>query len=126
VQERNDLPTQDVRSNPEWFYLAAHDGERIGIGGIEPYGTVGLLRSVVIERAKRENGYGTALCEALETEAKRDGVETLYVLTTTATAFFASRNHVETARSDVPRAIQQTTEFDDLCPATATCMRKSL
>lgn len=124
--ERNGLPTEDVRSKPGCFYVA-YDGENsVGIGGLETDGSVGLLRSIVVERSVRGRGYGTRLCERLETEARDAGVETLYLLTTTASEFFSDLGYAEIDRSDVPDAVRRTSEFTDLCPATATCMEKSL
>lgn len=124
--EANDLPTADVRSKPECFHVG-YDGEaRVGGGGVETYGTDGLLRSVVVEQSARGSGVGTALCRALETMAREEGVETLFLLTTTAAEFFGGLGYEEIARADAPDAIQGTTEFADLCPSTATCMQKSL
>lgn len=123
---RNELPVQDIETTSAEFYYATADGERIGIGGLESYERSGLLRSVVIEVSKRGQGYGEALCEALEQRAERDGIETLYLLTTTASEFFAAQGYVTVDRATAPNAIRNTTEFQDLCPATATCMRKSL
>ncbi|WP_255195287.1 arsenic resistance N-acetyltransferase ArsN2 [Halorarius litoreus] len=120
------LPSRDVRESSGWFYVGYVDGERVGVGGIEPYGTDGLLRSVVVEPAARGRGLGTALCAALEAEARAVGVDTLYLLTTTAAPFFAARGYDAIDRTEPPAAIQRTTEFDDLCPTTATCMRKRL
>lgn len=124
--EENGLPTRDVRAKPGSFYVGYDGDDRVGIGGLESYDTDGLLRSVVVERSARGNGFGTAICEALETTARATGVETLYLLTTTVPAFFADRGYVEIERTAAPSTIQQTAEFDDLCPATATCMAKSL
>ncbi|QSX00803.1 arsenic resistance N-acetyltransferase ArsN2 [Haloterrigena alkaliphila] len=122
----NDLPSADVRTSSARFYVGFDGDERVGIGGLERYGTDGLLRSVVVERSVRGNGYGTALCDALERRARADGLETLYLLTTTAAGFFAGRGCEELERSDAPAAIRETTQFDELCPASATCMRTSL
>lgn len=122
----NDLPSADVRTSPARFYVGYDGDDRVGIGGIERYGTDGLLRSVVVERSARGNGYGTALCDALERRARADGLETLYLLTTTAAGFFAGRGYEELERADAPAAIRETTEFDELCPASATCLRTSL
>lgn len=124
--EENDLPSQDVRSKLDCFYVGYVGDDPVGIGGVETYGTDGLLRSVVIEQSERGSGLGTALCDALETRASADGVERLYLLTTTAADFFANRGYVDIERAGAPASIQQTTEFDDLCPVTATCMRKLL
>ena len=125
--EREDLPARDVRSSPAAFYVAEDaDGDRVGVGGVERYGTAGLLRSVVVAPSVRGDGYGTALCDALEARTREDGVETLYLLTTTAAGFFAGRGYAAVDRDDAPAAIRSTTEFEDLCPASATCMRKRL
>jgi len=124
--EANGLPSQDVRSKPDCFYIGYDGDERIGVAGIEMYDTDGLLRSVVVEEAVRGQGYGTALYEAVETEAQSADVDTLYLLTTNASEFFIDLGYVEIERSTAPRAIQQTTEFDDLCPSTAICMEKTL
>lgn len=120
------LPTRDVRSSPGRFYVAQADGDRVGVGGLELYDTDGLVRSVVVEPSARANGYGTALCGALEAEACDAGVETVYLLTTTAADFFAARGYVDVERAELPPAIRETTEFAELCPSTAVAMRKSL
>jgi amino-acid N-acetyltransferase len=122
----NDLPAEDVRSKPDCFYVGYAGDEPVGVGGIEVYGRDGLLRSVVVEASVRGDGYGTALCSALETEAQRAGVETLYLLTTTASAFFAARRYETVERTDAPERIRATSEFTDLCPESAVAMRKSL
>lgn len=123
---QTDLLTQDLQTTPAEFYYATADGERVGVGGIEEYGRVGLLRSVVVEPSKQGRGYGSALCAALETTAQTNGLETLYLLTTTAAEFFAAQGYDAIDRTTAPDAIQGTTQFRGLCPSTATCMRKSL
>lgn len=124
--KRNDLPASDVTATPGRFYIG-HDGdERVGVGGIERHDTDGLLRSVVIEQSARGRGFGSALCGALERTAQAKGVETLYLLTTTASDFFEDLEYVEIERTAVPASVQRTAEFSELCPATATCMTKSL
>ncbi len=124
--ERNGLPASDAADKPACFYVASVGDERVGVGGIEVHDTDGLLRSVVIEQSARGNGFGTALCGALERTAREDGVETLYLLTTTAAEFFAARDYITVERAAVPEPIRQTTQFTELCPATATCMQKAL
>jgi len=139
--ERNGLPSADVGSTPARFYLgyrvdetdganerdkADDGGDPVGVGGIELHGPDGLLRSIVVERSARGRGVGTALCDALEERAAADGAETLYLLTTTAADFFAGRGYAEIERSGAPPAIRETTEFAELCPETATVMRKRL
>ncbi|WP_152039685.1 arsenic resistance N-acetyltransferase ArsN2 [Salinigranum salinum] len=120
------LPSADVRSTPDAFYVAFEGSERVGVGGLEPHGTDGLLRSVVVEPSVRGEGYGGDLCAALEARACADGIDTLYLLTTTAADFFGARGYEPIDRADAPPSIRSTTQFADLCPTTATCMRKQL
>jgi len=124
--EDEGLPSADVRSGPAEFYVATAGTERVGVGGIEHAGSAGLLRSVVVEPRLRGRGYGRAVCERIEDRASADGIETLYLLTTTAAEFFADRGYREIDRDDPPAAIRETTEFAEFCPSTATCMRTSL
>lgn len=127
----NGLPTAGVRSKPACFYVGYADDEPagdepIGLGGFEVHGAAGLLRSVVVEESARGRGWGTAICDALEAEAEATGIDALYVLTTTASGFFAGRGYDRVDRSDAPAAIRRTDEFAALCPASAVCMRKRL
>ncbi|WP_440988344.1 arsenic resistance N-acetyltransferase ArsN2 [Haloarchaeobius baliensis] len=129
----NDLPHEDVRDGPAEFFLASpaaaedtDDVTPVGIGGVERHGTDGLLRSLVVAEEYRGAGYGTALCDALETYARDNGVETLYLLTTTAAPFFRGRGYETVERDAVPDRIRDTTEFAELCPSSATCMTRAL
>jgi amino-acid N-acetyltransferase len=81
---------------------------------------------VAVEPSVRGRGFGTTLCDRLERNARSADVETLYLLTTTAADFFAELGYVESERENAPISIRDTTEFAELCPATATCMEKSL
>lgn len=124
--EDNDLPTRDVRAKSECFYVGYDDDRPIGAGGVEVHGSHGLLRSIVVEQDLRGEGLGTGLCRALERRARKQGLESLYLLTTTAPEFFEDRGFEEVERTDAPGDIRGTTQFDHLCPESATCMRKSL
>ena len=120
------LPTDDVRAKPECFFLACDGDAVVGAGGLEAYGSDGLLRSIVVAEPYRGRGYGGALCDALEDRARERGVGELYLLTTIAAGFFRRRGYETIDREVVPPAVRQTTEFVDLCPDSATCMRLDL
>lgn len=122
----NDLPHRDVGTDAVDLYGVVEDGALVGAGGLERRGSVALLRSVVVAEPHRGRGLGSRLCDALEDVAGDRGVEALYLLTTTAAAFFRARGYAEVARSEVPPPIRDTAEFGDLCPTTATSMRKRL
>jgi amino-acid N-acetyltransferase len=122
----NDLPHEDLSATPASFFVATDGGDIVGIGGIEAHGSHGLLRSVVVPEPRRGQGHGTRLLAALEERARAGGIEVLYLLTTTAPAFFRRRGYEEISRESVPPAIQQTREFSERCPASATCLRRRL
>jgi len=106
--DKNGLPSDDVEPGRNRFYIGYDGDTRVGVGGVERHGTDGLLRSVVIERSARGTDTERALCEALESKVEADGVERLYLLTTTAAEFFGDCGYVETDRTTAPNAIRQT------------------
>lgn len=127
-----DAPTEDGPA----LYVVVADGAggdgsndppgRVGCIGVERYGDVGLLRSAVVREAHRGEGYGAAAVRALEAEARDAGVETLYLLTTTAAGFFAALDYEAVDRASIPDALDASAEVSDLCPDSATVMRRSL
>lgn len=121
-----DLPTACVAARPDRFVLGVVDGVVVGAGGLEVHGSVGLLRSIVVAGDARGQGYGSAIAAALEERAVARGVETLYLLTTTAEAFFRRLGFEVVPRSDVPAAIRETRQFATDCPDTAICMRRAV
>lgn len=124
VLDAADLPTADVRRASVRVFLAAHDGTVVGVGGFERVGADGLLRSVAVREEHRHEGYGTAICAAVEDIAADAGVERLFLLTTDAAGFFAELGYERRDRTTVPESIRETREFADLCPTSATCMAK--
>lgn len=120
------LPAADVRDGATRFYVAGLGGERVGVGGVERYGSDALLRSVAVVEERRGEGVGSALCEELERRAARDGVGALYLLTTTAADFFAVRGYERVDRDAVPAPLRESPQFASLCPDTAAAMRKRL
>lgn len=124
--ESADLPSEDVRTAPATFVLAESDGTLVGAGGVEVHGADGLLRSVVVDESVRGDGLGSTLCDELEARAREAGVDTLYLLTTTAGGFFRRLGYEAIDRDAVPTRIRETTEFRDLCPAAATCLHREL
>lgn len=121
-----DLPRADVEEGLDSFVIGSRRGEHVCVGAVKMYDGAGLLRSVAVDEQVRGEGLGTELCDRLEDRARSQGVETVYLLTTTATAFFRDRGYTVVERSIAPRPIQQTTQFAKLCPASATCLRKRL
>ena len=122
----NALPTDDLDAARIGFVVAVDDRGLLGVGGIEAFGDAGLLRSLAVRSDQRGNGLGARLVGALEAQARMEGLAQLALLTTTAAPFFAARGYREIARVAMPDALQASAEFRSLCPASATCMLKSL
>lgn len=116
-----DLPTSDLDDGAA-VYFASEDGA--AFGGLARYGDVGLLRSLVVPRERRGQGMGSALLLALVNQAQAFGVRDLWLLTTSAEAFFTRHGFQTTERAASPPAIASTSQFRDLCPASAALMHK--
>lgn len=98
----------------------------IGVVGVEVHGAAGLLRSLAVAEAHRGGGYGQALVSHAEAWASQRGVKALYLLTTSAAAFFARMGYEAIPRAEAPEVIAATSQFSALCPSSATFMRKVL
>jgi len=123
----NDLPSSDLTpAHMENFLLQWHGDELVGCVGLELYGQSGLLRSLAVFVLHRNQGYGAHLVSQVEDLARRQGVESICLLTTTATAFFISHGYRTTNRRSAPAPLQESTEFQSLCPDSAVCMVKAL
>lgn len=119
------LPVEDLDSSVSFLVAETAEG-LVGAIGLQACDDAALLRSLVVRPTQQGNGTGAALVHALEAHARRQGIRQLVLLTQTAESFFARRGYARTARTDVPAAIQATAEFSALCPASATCMCKTL
>jgi len=121
------LPTSDLRETDrlKMFGVRTHEC-LVGVVGIEHYGRVGLLRSLAVIEAQRNHRHGRVLVSYAESWASQQGVEMLYLLTTTAAGFFARLGYEETPRSEAPAVISGTSQFAGLCPSSSIFMSKVL
>jgi amino-acid N-acetyltransferase len=121
------LPHRDVTAALLAHYLLARRGDALlGVVGLEPLGTVGLLRSLAVAEPGRGRGLGVELAGALERHARDLGIAELYLLTTTAERFFGKLGYRAIPREDAPPLVQGTTEYRELCSSTSVCMVKTL
>ena len=124
--ERNGLPTSDLASARAEFVVAHEGAELIGAGALERFGTVALLRSVVVAADRRGTGLGRRIVRELEQRAGASGIEELLLLTQTAAPFFERRGYRVIERGTAAAAVQASEEFRSLCPASSVCMTKAL
>jgi len=121
------LPVEDLTAaHCRDFFFMGPPGAPTGLIGLELFGDVALLRSLVVAPSGRNSGAGTALVRHAEDHARRHGVHSLYLLTTTAETFFAKRGYNHAPRETAPPAIEATKEFSGICPASAAFMAKLL
>jgi amino-acid N-acetyltransferase len=125
--DRAGLPSVDLtEAHLEHFFAASVGGVLAGLVGVELYGAEGLLRSLVVVPEQRTQGVGSRLVTHVERYASEQGVRRLFLLTTTAQAFFASRGYAALEREAAPASIRATREFSDICPASSAFMVKTL
>ncbi len=121
------LPTDDLTADHmDAFIIATQAGESVGMIGLEKFGNVGLLRSLVVDEAGRGAGLGERLVAELELTARNEHVDELWLLTIDADPFFARHGYIVSERDAAPEAIRDTAEFSTLCPGDAVLMHKRL
>ena len=119
--EDANLPLDGVTESLDNFILAEGNGIHIvGAAGLEVYGRVALLRSVVVASGWKGFGVGRALTGEILSKARARGIESVYLLTTTAEQFFPSFGFVKVDRAEVPEELEQSPELRGACPASAT------
>lgn len=122
----NDLPLDGVKENFSGFVVADDAGEIAGAIGLERFGSVALLRSAVVSPEHRGSGVGRKLVEQVLERAEKDGIEELFLLTTTAEKYFPRFGFARTTRSAVPSAVKASAEFQGACPDTAVVMKRRI
>lgn len=122
----NNLPLDGVKENFSNFVVAEEKGEIAGAIGLEKFGSVALVRSAVVSPAYRGSGVGRRLVERLLEGAEKEGIEELFLLTTTAEKYFPRFGFAPTTRSAVPAALKASAEFQGACPDTAVVMTRRI
>lgn len=120
--QASDLPITGVRDSQCGFLVAESGGNIVGVVGMERRGKYGLLRSTAVKPEWRGKRVARQLVERIIAQAESQGVNALYLLTTTAERYFPGFGFAETTREVVPQDIQATQEFTEACPASATVM----
>ena len=118
------LPYEDLEQSA--FYIATADGELAGVAGLEIHGEYGLLRSVAVDPAYRNQKIADQLIRELEKHAKQNKLASIFLLTETAPKYFSSKGFQVIQRNEVPAVLQQSSEFSHVCPASAIVMKKTV
>lgn len=120
----NELPIDDLEDPAIHLLGAIEGGALLGVIGLQVCGRAGLLRSLAVSPAARGRGIARALCDRVFLLAAQQGLDGLWLLTTSARDYFARHGFDEVARDRVPPAIRATAQFTSLCPSSAVVMRR--
>ena len=123
--KKNNLPTEDINPGTQLFVIEENDSV-IGTIAVEYNFDVALLRSLSVCEQKRNSGIGQMLVAFIENYVQKQGVQSIYLLTTTAEAFFSKKGYESVDRNVVPDFIKNTKEFSIICSASSTLMKKEL
>jgi amino-acid N-acetyltransferase len=118
------LPTAGLQPSLPDFLVAEEGGRIVGTIGLEVYGDCALLRSAVVDPARRGAGLGIGLVESLLGRAETRGVHEIYLLTTTAERFFPRFGFARISPGEVAAAVRASEEFRGACPDSAIAMRR--
>ena len=117
---RLSLPRDGLRDFFPGAYVVAVEGSRlVGVAGLERHGHDGLLRSVAVEPRLQRTGLGAALVDERLAEARKQGLQSVSVLTTTAREYFLTKGFRDAPRDSVAPALAQSIGFSKACPGTA-------
>lgn len=123
--EESGLPTDDLNTLDLSLFVAANRESRVdAVGGIEQFGQIALIRSIATSMHLRGQGIGKQIVRALESLAASQDIETLYLLTESAEAYFETLGYTKLQRSNVPQAIRESRQYSSICPESATVMFK--
>ncbi len=118
----NKLPTTDIKEDAVQLFVGLFNNKIIGTVGLERYNQVGLLRSLAVEEAFKNQKVGTMLMDWLFDFCVNEKINELYLLTTTAEKYFLKLGFQRIDRNTVPDPINKTREFKDICPASGVAM----
>src|SRR5438128_2170362 len=100
--EENHLPSQDLPSSLEDFYIVSEEEKLVGMIGMERYGKYGLLRSLAVHPDFRNRHVAKRLVKMIEDQAESYGIDQLFLFTETADNYFAKKDFVSIMRDEVP------------------------
>ncbi len=120
------LPSEDINEHLKNIIIVEEKGVILGFGAMEKYNKVGLFRSLVVTKKRRSEKIGSTIYQHIEDLSKLMKMENLYLLTETASEYFKKLGFIEITREEVPGEIKNTKQFSNLCPASATVMKKTI
>jgi UDP-N-acetylmuramate: L-alanyl-gamma-D-glutamyl-meso-diaminopimelate ligase len=121
------LPADGAAVHISDFLLLCDGDQVIGCVGLELYDEAAVLRSLAVIPERRGQGLGWMLADNAVARARARGVRRLYLLTETASDFFAQHfGFRKVERNQVEAPVNRSTQFGSGACAGATSMRLDL
>jgi amino-acid N-acetyltransferase len=120
------LPQGGVAEGIRHFQVLDDGQSIIATAGIEPLGSLALLRSVVVAPGCRGRGFARQLTESMVQYARELGIGSLYLLTMDADEFFAGLGFRRVSRKKAPEDIQRCRQYREQCPDSAVLMGRAV
>ncbi|MGR2682180.1 amino-acid N-acetyltransferase [Chromobacterium haemolyticum] len=91
------------------YSVLEHDGKIYGCVAMHPFPDAGTaeLACLAVAQDKRDGGFGEMLLKHVEYQARTQGLQSLFVLTTQTAHWFVERGFAEADKSALPLARQQ-------------------
>lgn len=121
-----ELPETGVAETFRNFVVVRDDETVVAAAGLEVLGDCGLLRSVVVDPAFRGQGLAGLLVAGVLQLASHLDLRALYLLTTSARAFFLKHGFVDCPRAEAPPAVRESWEFRTGCPESSAFLKRAL
>jgi amino-acid N-acetyltransferase len=126
ILQNRHLPPDGLPEHLATMLVARDNGRVVGSAALEVYDDGVLLRSVAVVAGREHQGIGHELTNAALKLAATLRAPAVFLLTTTADAYFPRFGFERIERSAVPTSVQASVEFTSACPSAATVMRKPL
>lgn len=124
--QQQSLPLDDASEHIGNFIVAESDGHLVGCVGLELHGEVGLLRSLAVSGRAQRLGLGRRLVQAMLLQARQQPLGALYLLTTSAAAYFDDQGFRVVPRSAAPPRLAACAQLRGACPDSAQFMVRAL
>jgi DNA-binding MarR family transcriptional regulator/N-acetylglutamate synthase-like GNAT family acetyltransferase len=105
------------------FVVATENGRVIGCIGLEVYGDIGLVRSLVVASNMRGRAIGKRLIKQLVVHAQEKHLSALYMLSNNADPLFERHSFTRMARADMPTKLYVSTEMQGSNSSATSALR---
>jgi len=119
---RSGLPDEDLDPGRATFLVAVLDGKIVGTIALESYPPDGLLRSAAVDARSRGRGIGRSLVAEILVRARREGLDRVVLLTTTAEEFFREAGFRKVERESLGGPVVESGQFRGSRCASAVVM----